>query len=161
MARLKTLTENAITSIAAAVFSKPEPFVVEAYSALGAEPLFFRSAHALADYVKQRLSAPNGHAFLFVVYPDMLGVPMQEKIVLNAESPFEGQVRFTWRGWGLISVQLFSGDKAGMSRIIANSSSRAAKWASTYPELDSPKTWDWQAVERHARRLQRVFKSSG
>jgi len=139
MATLKTLTENTINAIAAAVFAKPEPFVVEAYSALGEEPLFFRSPQELANHVKRRLSAPNGHAYFFVVYPDMLGIPVQEKIVLNAESPYEGQVRFTWSGWGLISVQLFSGDNVGMSRITANSSNRAAKWASTYPKL-SPLT---------------------
>lgn len=160
MAMLKTLTEHAINSIAAAVFAKPEPFVVEAYSALGEEPLFFRSPHSLADYVKRRLSASNGSASFFVVYPDMLGIPTQEKILLNADSSYEGQVRFTWSGWGLISVQLFSGDNVGMSCITANSSNRAAKWASTYPELSPPDTWDWKSVERHVRRLQRVFKSS-
>lgn len=156
----KTLSENAINAIAAAVFAKPEPFVVEAYSELGEEPLFFRSPQSLADYVKRRLSASNSHASLVVVYPDMLGIPVQEKILLKAESPYEGQVRFTWSGWGLISVQLFSGKNVGMSRITANSSNQAAKWASTYPELSSPDTWDWKAVERHVRRLQRVIKSS-
>lgn len=160
-ATLKTLTENAVNAIAAAVFAKPEPFVAEAYSLPGKAPLLFRSPEALADYAKRHLSAPNGHASFFVVYPDMLGIPVQEKILLSAGSPYEGQVRFTWRGWGLISVQLFSGENVGMNRITANSSNRAAKWASTYPELSPPDSWDWKAVERHVRRLQRVFKSSG
>jgi len=143
------------------VFAKPEPFVVEAYSTPGEEPLFFRSPQALADYVQLQLATPRGSAFFFVVYPDMLGVPVQQTIRVKTPSPVNAQIRFTWSGWGLISVQLYSGDRVGMSRITANSSKRAAAWASTYPELRPPETWDWKAVERHVRRLQRILKNSG
>jgi hypothetical protein len=61
-------------------------------------------------------------------------------------------------GWGLIRVHLdLRGGRPLGSRVSANSQKRAEKWAATYPELDSPTTWNWLAVTSHERRLSRAL----
>lgn len=152
------LSTPAVGLIAAGVFAKPGPLVVEAYSEPDQEPLSFASAPKLAAYISSRIAEPRGLAFVFVVYPDMRGRPIRRTIQLDPKH-FPGQrVRYTWEGWGLISVQLYGADQSHMSRVAANSAARAASWASTYPQWGSPDEWNWKAVDSHSRRLQRVLK---
>ncbi len=155
------LTDQAIDAVAAAIFDKPNPWVAEAYSQYDAKPLRFGSTSELAEYLRKTVAMPRGHAFVFVTYPDMMGRPVRETIHLKIDgSPNPPKLRYTWQGWGLISVQLTRDTQPGaVSRIAANSQSRAEKWAaSTYLHWDPPNTWNWNAVTSHARRLQRVLK---
>jgi hypothetical protein len=97
--------------------------------------------------------------FVLVLYPDMAGRAVRETIRLKPGSVPGHELRYTWRGWGLIGVQLSRGDSAGMaSSISANTPARAAKWAPLDPSLDPPSTWEWKAVARHTRRLRRVLQ---
>jgi len=152
------ITSSAVDAIAAGVFAKPDPFVVEAYSAPDQEPLGFKSRDELADYMKAEVLKPRGLAYVFVVYPDMGGRPVRKTIQLDPHHCPGQKLRYTWDGWGLISVQLHGPEQFRMSRIAANSAARAKAWASTYPEWSSPDDWNWKAVESHTRRLQRILK---
>jgi hypothetical protein len=153
------LSDSAIDSLAVAIFEKPSPWVSEAYSAYDAEPVHFFSAGALAQYARRVVGEPRGLAFVFVVYPDMGGFPIQEAIRLKPGSVSGHALRYTWQGWGLSSVQLTRAQHpAPASRIAANSLARATKWAPTQPSWPSPSTWNWNAVASHTRRLQRVLK---
>jgi len=152
------LTDSAIDAVAAAVFRAPDPWVAEAYSAYDKEPLCFSSQDELARYLLTTLAEPRGHAFVFVVYPDMKGRAVRETIQLKPGSVPGHSKRYTWHGWGLISVQLYR-EGSIFSRVSANSQARAEKWASTYPDWDGPSAWNWKVVGSHARRLQRVLKS--
>jgi hypothetical protein len=151
------LTDSTVAALAAAVFDKPDPWVGEAYSEYDAEPLLFGSENEMASFARRKLAVPKGLAFFFVVYPDMRGRAVRETIRLKPKSVSGHELRYTWQGWGLISVQ-FAADPL-RSRVAANSLARALKWQSTYPSLDPPGTWDWKAVASHARRLQLVLKS--
>ncbi len=71
----KPLTDSAINAIAAGIFEKPKPLVLEAYSAPEHEPILFCSTVDLAAYIHDQVFQPRGLAFIFVVYPDMLGQP--------------------------------------------------------------------------------------
>lgn len=154
------LTEQAIDAIASAVFEKPGALVLEAYSDLDKEPRQFASAQEFAHHVKDKISRPRESAFVFVVYPDMAGRAVRKTIHLDPAKVPGHSVRYTWEGWGLISIHLERGDAPRTtSRVAANSAKRAAKWASTYPDWEPPSTWNWKAVESHARRLQRVLKN--
>ena len=153
------LTDSAIAGLAAAVFDKPAPWVAEAYSDYDAEPLRFRSGDEMASYAQRKLAVPRGLAFLFVVYPDMRGRAVRETIRLKPGSAPGHELRYTWQGWGLISIQLSRSDQM-RSRVASNSLARALKWESTYPNLDLPSTWDWKAVASHTRRLERALKSA-
>ena len=153
------LTEQTIDAIAAAVFDRPDAWVVEAYSDYDAPPLKFESAAELAQYAKRKLAEPKGSAFVFVTYPDMFGAPVRRTIHLKPGSVPGHKLRYTWEGWGLISILLEGGDQRSRhSHVAANSEKRAAKWQSTNPNLDPPSTWNWKAVAGHVRRLQRVLK---
>ena len=153
-----SLMAHAIELIAAAVFSKPGAEVLEAYSDYDREPLEFRSATELADYAKEKVLKQRALAFVFVRYPDMRGSAILETIHLRPGAVANHKRRYTWQGWGLISVQLQGGGSSHPpSRVSASSKARALKWAPTQPEWAAPTTWDWNAVQRHTRRLQRVL----
>jgi hypothetical protein len=153
------LSDSSIDTIAAAVFAKPNPVVLEAYSEPGQLPQSFTSAVQLAHYVRSQLSHPKGLAFVFVVYPDMGGTPTRRTIALDPAACSGHKVRYTWDGFGLISIQLQNPDgPMSRSRICANSHKRSSAWASTYPKWQQPQNWNWRAVESHTRRLQRVLK---
>ncbi len=153
------LTGDVVEAVAAAVFDGPDAWVAEAYSDLDVLPREFATASAFVSYARQRLSRPRGSASFFVTYSDMGGRAVRQTIQLSPGSVPGHTLRYTWQGWGLISVQLTRGDQPNdASRVSANSEKRALKWESTYPEWESPATWTWKAVESHARRLQRVLK---
>jgi hypothetical protein len=153
------LSAAAIERIAAAIFSKPGAEVLEAYSDYDREPLEFRSAAELTDYAKKRVLEERALAFIFVRYPDMGGSAIRETIHLRPGAVANHKLRYTWQGWGLISIQLQGGGAPHpRSRIAANSEARALKWGPTHPAWGPPKTWNWSAVQRHTRRLQRVLK---
>jgi hypothetical protein len=152
------LTDEAIDAIATAVFDPPDAWVAEAYSDFDVPPRQFRSAIELTAYAKERLSKSRGSASFFVTYPDTGGRAVLQTIHIKAGNVPGKALRYTWEGWGLISVVLTRGDQPNdVSRITANSEKRAAKWASTYPTWDPVSTWNWKAVAKHSRRLQRVL----
>ena len=159
MAAASILTDEAIDAIAAAVFDAPEAWVAEAYSDLDVLPRQFGAAGDLAAYAKGRLSRPRGSASFFVTYPDMGGHAVLQTIHIKPGSVPGNALRYTWEGWGLISIVLTRGDQPyDISRISANSERRAAKWESTYPTLQTASTWNWKAVAKHSRRLRRVLE---
>jgi hypothetical protein len=99
------LTDTAIASFANAVFdAAPGVEVLEAYSNYGAVPRRFASAIDLTRYIKEALSTPKGMAHFFVIYPDVAGRPIHKKIHLNPNSIPGETFRYTWEGWGQISV---------------------------------------------------------
>jgi hypothetical protein len=153
------LTDSAIEAIAAAVFEKPSPWIAEAYSGFDEEPILFSSKGEVTAYVQTSLTRPRGFAFLFVVYPDMRGRAARETIRLKPGSVDGHTLRYTWQGWGLISIQLTRDEGPNFcSRVAANTQARAEKWASTIPSWDPPNSWNWAAVASNTRRLQRVLK---
>jgi hypothetical protein len=156
------LTDTAIASFANAIFEDaPSVEVLEAYSNYGEVPRRFESAIDLTRYIRDSLSAPKGMAYFFVVYPDMAGRPIRKRIDLKPNSVPGETFRYTWEGWGLISVIFKHADQQerGCS-VRANSRKRAEKWRSTYPDWPLPDTWNWPAVERHSRRLRRAMKAT-
>lgn len=154
----RPITASAIEAISRGVFARPDPTIVEAYSEPDRQPQFFRSAPDLATYISDRVSQPRGLAHLLLLYPDMGGRLERETIHLDPKHCPGQKFRYTWQGWGLISIQLYGWEQSRMSRIASNSETRARTWAATYPGLDPPSEWNWKAVESHTRRLQRIFR---
>ena len=152
------ISESAINLLTDSIFSVERPLVVEAYSEYDCEPMTFNSSLELSVYIKQKISIPKGLAYLFVVYPDMVGKPTKRRIELNPSKILDHKYRYVWEGWGLISVQIASPDFGIASNIGANSEARAIRWSSTYPELEPPSVWNWSAVKKHQSRLKRVLK---
>lgn len=155
-----TSNNAAIESFANAVFDTHSE-VLETYSNYGALPRRFESANQLAQYIMELLSTRNGMAYFFVVYSDMGGRPVCNKIQLKPNSVPGETFRYTWEGWGLISVIFKNADhQIGRCSVSANSKNRAEKWSSTYPEWQLPDTWNGPAVARHTRRLRSAMKAT-
>ena len=127
-----TSNDAAIDSFANAVFAPRGVEVLEAYSSYGKIARRFESANQLAQY-------------------DMAGRPMRKMIQLKPNSVPGETFRYTWEGWGLISVIFQNADhKIGKCSVSANSKNWAEKWTSTYPEWPLLDTWNWPAVGRAA-----------
>ncbi len=152
------ISKETIRKVCEAIFAVEDPKVAEAYSAFDQMPVEFTNALALEEYISQKLENPKGLADLIVVYPGMNGRAELKKIELNKSKYPNYKFRYTWDGWGLISVQLASSDLGIRSEISANTEARAAKWASTHPEFGAPSSWNWTEVTKQKNRLSRVLK---
>lgn len=152
-------SDSSIQKVVDSVFIDPTVIVVEAYSEYDKEPIIFISPDQLFSYISSKLMNPRGLAFFFVVYPDMLGTPIKETIRAKSKSMSNEKIRYTWQGWGLISVQLSSPDLGLASCVKANTEKRALQWASTKTTIPPPTLWDWRAVSFHTNRLKRILKS--
>ncbi|GAB6140504.1 hypothetical protein JCM14076_12330 [Methylosoma difficile] len=152
------ISESGIDCLAEAVFVVENPQVVEAYSEYDLEPIYFSSSSELSNYIKHKLALPKGLAYIYVVYPDMEGQAIKRKIELNPLKVPNHKFRYTWEGWGLISIQVASTEIGLPSSVNANSEARAIKWEHTNREIDPPSLWNWAAVKRHTSRLRRILK---
>jgi len=151
-------TDEVVEAICDAIFTVESTQVVETYSEYDQKPISFSNALELAKYILECLAKPNGLVDLSIVYPEMGSRPILKKIELDPKRVKEYKFRYTWGGWGLISVQISLSDQKLCARVSANSESRATKWASTYPEFGPVSNWNWAAVKRHKDRLSRVPK---
>jgi hypothetical protein len=148
-----------VTLIAEAIFSKETLKVVEGYSEFDQEPIEFSSASELACYLMKNLVTKQISTDIRVVYPDMGCKLSKEKIILDPDSVGGKTFRYTWSGWGQIILQLEGAEKqVEINRVTSNSEQRALKWVDVYPEKEPVDSWDWDAVGKHTRRLQRVLK---
>lgn len=70
-------------------------------------------------------------------------------------------VREELEGWGLIQLYLAGprGRSLSPSHTNHNTAARAARWASTSPELGPPSAWDFAAVTRESSRINRYLRS--
>lgn len=97
------------------------------------------------------------NGYVVITYPDMEGAAELGRIKLDPEKCNGHTERYSYRGWGLIAVQI-SNETKSLTRVAANTEKRANKLVGTHPEIMPPSTWQWGAVASHARRLQRVLK---
>lgn len=151
------MTEDGFNQLADAIFSKEGALVFEAYSSYGQMPVHFQTAFELSRYFSQQLSQPKGLVDVVITYPDMEGAAELGRIKLDPEKCNGHTERYSYRGWGLIAVQI-SNETKSLTRVAANTEKRANKLVGTHPEIMPPSTWQWGAVASHARRLQRVLK---
>ncbi len=151
------LSKEAIKALCDAIFASENPVVVEAYSDFDKEPLSFNQADELEVYISNKIEFPKGMASIFVVYPEMKGQARLRKIELDPEKVPNHKFRYTWDGWGLISIQITAPDLGIQSNINANSETRAKKWESTHPEFEPTSVWNWNFVNKHKNRLKRVL----
>ena len=81
---------------------------------------------------------------------------------VNTLYDFEVQNTVNFQGWGLIQLQCdFRKHPMVECRIAVNSAIRAANWSDTYPDFQSPESWDWKVVERKTGRLVRLLRQMG
>jgi len=137
-----------------------ESLVCEAYSAFDHSIQKFKSASALENYAQTEREAGKDFLNLVAHFPEAKGQVEVRRISLKPEKCNGASWRESVEGWGVIQLQVKHLDSGTAEvRIAVNTEKRAAAWALTYPEMGSPSLWDWQHVEKQARRLIRILRS--
>jgi hypothetical protein len=145
---------ESVDALMRSVFATDSPTVLESYSANGSAPLRFTTSTDVVKFAALEASKRAGAVNVAIYYPDMMGQLRVTRVPLNPERCNGATHRFRCDGWGVIHAYLPVSTPVSIApSVSANSEKRAMAWASTYPELDPPQTWDWKAVARHLRRL--------
>ena len=153
------LSLDSVDALMRVVFSSDTPIVMEKYSGYDATPRRFSTHHDVLAFAETEASKPAGAVSIAIHYPDMRGRLAVTRISLNPEACQGATYRFCCEGWGVIYAYLPVARPVGIAPFIsANSEKRAMARASTYPKWDSPESWDWDAVNRHLRRLRRALR---
>ena len=162
MALTEPLSEAAVEAVAQAIFASTGATVFEAYSRFDAEPRRFADAAELCAHAAQHRGPPPRDSIqLIAYYPDMGGRLVQRKILLDPDKVASHTHRYTFDGWGLVSVYLHLAGKSVIGSFVsANSRKRAEKWAPTITDWDPPDAWNWKAVASHERRIARALRDA-
>jgi hypothetical protein len=152
------VSDEAVESIADAIFKERPATVVEAYSEFGQELIELHTAKDFCTYARSKRKS-DGYIHLAVQYPDMAGKITRTLIELDPSKCNGHTFRYRSQGWGLVWVYLNLSPTGKLESFIsANSEKRAVAWAPTYPDMEAPSTWHWPSVSRHLRRLRRALK---
>ena len=134
--------------------------IFESYSAFDAEIREFKSAADLLQACRVGECAADYPSILLQLVPpraDSLYSIRRIKL-----KPSTGHThRYAINGWGLIQLHLGGFGPSGLvhSHTNHNSEKRAHLWAGTYPDLGSPKAWDWKQVVRTSSALNRHVRT--
>jgi hypothetical protein len=154
-----TSSRESFAELAAFVFDSGEPVVFQAYSACGQPLRRFRTASELISSIESEITQGQRFLLYAIHFPDSLGHVAEQKITLNAKKCGGHTWRYAVEGWGLIQFQAdVKHAPMVICRVAVNTQKRAEAWASTFPHLGGPGSWNWQAVEKHARRIIRRMK---
>ena len=143
-----------------AIFTDPVR-VYEEYSRFEERVSLFEDWIALGRVIAPMLSLEKKHVLLVAHFQRAGGYVEVRRINLNPEKCDGATWREKVEGWGLVQLQLQPVEDSMIEfRIAVNSEKRAQNWYPTFPELQSPSTWDWAVVEKQVRRLIRLLRRS-
>mgnify|MGYP001264901437 FL=1 len=153
-------TKSDLEAILGYVFAAGEFTVYEAYSEPEAELRIVDSATELAELYPLGLCKGTAPSVLLQLVAKNSGAVTVERIALDPSKCNGKTYRYRSSGWGLIQLHLGGIGPKGLvpSHTNHNSQARALKWASTYPELPSPSTWDWQVVQAASSKMNRFIR---
>jgi hypothetical protein len=153
-------TKSDIEAVLGYVFASCEFTVYEAYSEPEAELRTFGNAAELAKLYPLGLCQGTAPSVLLHLVAKNSGAVTVERFALEPIKCNGKTYRYRSSGWGLIQLHLGGIGPKGLvpSHTNHNSQARALKWAPTYPELPSPSTWNWQAVQAASSKLNRFIR---
>ncbi len=162
MQTTQNISISQLHDIVKAIYEEGAPVVKEAYSAFDTTT---RSFITRDDLLKDLTYSPNQNVKFFhysIYYPESIGFTFEERIDLKPDKCNGHTYRYKQAGWGLIFLQCdFKNYPMIECRIAVNSRKRAELWSSTYPEFQSPETWNWRIVERYAGKFVRRLRKHG
>jgi hypothetical protein len=151
-----------LNEIVAVVFAQGPVVVRQAYSAFGCHTKEFADAQALLNELHYEPGVADDFRQYTLYYPEAKGHTHERRIGLKPEACNGHTFRFCQEGWGLIQLQCDLRKHPMVEcRVAVNSATRAANWSDTYPDFQSPESWDWKVVERKAGRLIRLLRQMG
>jgi hypothetical protein len=153
-------TKSDLEAILGYVFAPGEFTVYEAYSEPEAELRTFTSTAELARSYPIGYCQGAAPSVLLQLLAKNSGAATIERFPLEPSKCNGKTYRHRSSGWGLIQLHLGGIGPKGLvpSHTNHNSQARALKWASTYPELPSPATWDWPTVQATSSKLNRFIR---
>jgi hypothetical protein len=144
------------------IFAQGPVVVRQAYSNFSSATREFSNANTLRDELRYVPGIGDVFRQYTLYYPELKGHTLERRIVLNPDKCNGHTFRFCQEGWGLIQLQCdFRKYPIVECRIAVNSEIRAANWSETYPDFQSPESWDWEVVDRKAGRLVRLLRQMG
>jgi hypothetical protein len=151
-----------LNEIVAAVFAQGPVAVRQAYSNFGCATREFADAGALLGELHYVPGVGDVFRQYTLYYPEAKGYTHERRVDLNPEACNGHTFRFCQEGWGLIQLQCdFRNHPMVECRVAVISAVRASNWSDTYPDFQSPNSWDWAVVERKAGRLVRLLRKMG
>jgi hypothetical protein len=162
MQRAQEISLDQLHEVVDAVFFQGPVVARQAYSDFGRATKEFADAKSLLDDLRYEPGVGNVFRQYTLYYPEAKGHTYERRIELKPEACSGHSFRFCQEGWGLIQLQCdFRKHPMVECRIAVNSEIRAATWSDTYPDFQSPNSWDWAVVEKKAGRLVRLLRRLG
>ena len=129
----------------------------EDYSGFDQDLRSFETLDALLAYMNEPAKGSKSMCFCL---EGCLHLPVLRRIELRRSTG--GKFRYTLDGWGLIRFQFndVSQPPPRESSVSVNSRARARKWEDTHPSLGPVDAWDWAAIDRNARRIERHVRKT-
>lgn len=153
-------TKSDLEAVLGFVFDSREFTAYEAYSEPETELRTVCSTAELAALYPLGLCQGTGHSVLLQLVAKNSGAVTVERFALDPTKCEGKTYRYRSSGWGLIQLYLGGIGPKGLvpSHTNHNSQARALKWASTYPELPPPSTWDWPVLLAASSKLNRYIR---
>lgn len=151
-----------LREVVEAIYAQGPVVVRQAYSDFSCATKEFADPEALLEDLHCEPRAANLFRQYTLYYPEANGRPYEKRIALKPDLCGGHTFRFCQEGWGLIQFQCDFRQLPSIDcRVAVNSSTRAANWSATYPEMQSPDLWDWDVVEKKSGRLVRLLRKMG
>jgi hypothetical protein len=159
MQTAQQISLDQLHDVVAAIFAQSPVVVRQAYSDFGCTTKEFADTKALLDELHYEPGAGHVSRQYTLYYPEAKGHTHERRIALKPQACNGHSFRFCQEGWGLIQLQCdYRNHPMVECRIAVNSEIRAATWSDTYPDFQSPDSWDWAVVEKKAGRLVRLLR---
>jgi len=150
--------------VADAIFCEGSPEVKQKYSDLGKRPKYYRDVESIT---KEVLATPKGfETYTYAIYyPATKGKLFEDCFRVQNETT--NSIRYEQQGWGVIELILYFDDDYRIKEtdavpircILGCFSEKQAKADRKYAKhLGSPRTWDWDWVYYHARRIEATIR---
>ncbi|GAB5399405.1 MAG: hypothetical protein Aureis2KO_09900 [Aureisphaera sp.] len=149
------IDQNQLYHLIEWILSDSKNQLYESYSEFEKEIVRIETLSGFKGYLGNGIS--NGKKqFGFGIYnPESKGNFSISKIMLNPKYTNGKTYRYTIQGWAIIFIHLdMQNDENNIQcRISVNSKKRTENWFSTNPEFGNPELWDWNSVEKTARKI--------
>ena len=158
MQTTRTITKSGIDNVLDAAFKEGNPIAYEAYSEYGKDIKEYPSQKELYQEIERLIFQAKPFFQFALYYPESCGYIEIKKLQIDPKRCGGNTFRFSVRGWGLVFLQFnISKDLNVECRAAVNTQKRAEKWEESCPDLKSPNLWNWNVVERNARRIIRTI----
>jgi len=154
------LDRAGLAKLVVSIFESENPEVYLRNTEIGDQAGDFASAGEVNAFIDAAIKSNKKFVGLAIWYPDTRGHVEKRRVGLDMTKGEGRFYRHAVSGWGIILLQLnFENPPLINCCVSSNSKKKAENWFASHHDLKDPGLWDWEAVERHCRRLMRFAES--